>query len=85
MTKIKKIFIFIILLKFSYLYIIFPFKTRKSYINDSEKNLTKLFRSLIYNHIYINLEIGEPKQIIDAFLILEKTQFYLSDSNNDKY
>ena len=83
MTKIRNIFIFIILLKFSYLYLIFPFKTRKAYIKDNEKNLTKIFRSLIYNHIYINLEIGQPKQVIDAFLILEKTQFYLSEKNND--
>ena len=83
MTKVRKIFIFIILLKFSYLYLIFPFKTRKTYININEKNLTKIFRSLIYNHIYINLEIGHPRQIIDAFLIMEKTQFYLSEQNND--
>ena len=75
--------IFIFLFQFSYLYIIYPFQTRKPIINDDEKNITLIFKSLINNNIFINLEIGEPKQLIDIFLRLDKIEFYLCDNNKN--
>ena len=85
----KNIFIFInliilnILLNNIHSYLIFPFKTRESQINDTDKDITLLFRSLLYNHIYINLEIGEPKQTIEAFLSLDSTDFYISEKTKN--
>ena len=70
--------IHLFLIKYSYSYLIFPFKTRESLVNDIETNITRFFRSLKYNHIYINLEIGEPKQTIDVFLA-DTCDFYLSE------
>ena len=32
---------------------------------------------LIPNNIYINLEIGEPKQKVEAFLVSEYEEFFL--------
>ena len=58
-------------------YLIFPFKTKKSILEDTEHNITRLFRSLIPNNIYINLEIGEPKQKVEAFLVSEYEEFFL--------
>ena len=78
-----KIFILFIFIECTQLYIIYPFKTRKPQINDKEKNLTKIFRSLLYNHIYINLDLGEPKQSVDTFLIMDSTELYLSESKDD--
>ena len=42
---------------------------------------------MIDNHIFINLEIGEPKQNIEAFLRMDTYDFYISqkpqnDANN---
>ena len=60
-------FNFIALFEYTNSYIIYPFITRKLIIKDDEKNNTLLFKSLLYNHIYINMKIGEPNQIIDVF------------------
>ena len=49
-------------------YLIFPFKTKKSIIEDTEHNKTRLFSSLLPNNIYINLEISEPKQKVEIML-----------------
>ena len=78
----NKILIIFIILDYSISsYLIYPFKTRKSEVNDTDKNLTFLFRSIIDNNIYINLEIGEPKQIIDVFLRSDIYEFYFSEKN----
>ena len=77
----KILIIFIILDYSTSSYLIYPFKTRKSEVNDTDKNLTLLFRSIIDNNIYINLEIGEPKQIIDVFLRSDIYEFYFSEKN----
>ena len=66
---------------FSYLNI--PFKTKPSIIKDTETNITRLFRSLIYNNIYINLEIGEPKQIVEAFLDSQDVNFFFSEKTKN--
>ena len=81
----NKIFIYIFyisIIKLSFSYLIFPFKTRQSQIKNIEKNTTLLLRSLIDNHIYINLEIGEPKQIIELFIRSNSHNFYLSEKPN---
>mgnify|MGYP006873073105 CR=1 FL=1 len=64
-------------------YLIYPFKTRKSEINDTDKNLTLLFRSILDNNIYINLEMGDPKQTIDVFIRSDICEFYFSDKNKE--
>ena len=69
------------LISYSFAYINIPFKTKKSTIDDTDKNITRLFRSLLYNNIYVNLEIGEPKQKIEAFLASNDVDFYLSEKN----
>ena len=68
------------LISYSFAYINIPFKTKKSTIDDTDKNITRLFRSLLYNNIYVNLEIGEPKQKIEAFLASNDVDFYLSEA-----
>ena len=60
-------------------YLIIPFKTKKSIIDNTEHNITRLFRSLLYNNIYINLEIGEPKRTIETFLVSKDIDFYVSE------
>ena len=62
-------------------YLIFPFKTRFSQIPNTDKNLTSLFRSLVDNHIYIELNIGSPTQSIEAFLRSSSYNFYISEKN----
>ena len=57
-------------------YLIFPFKTKKSIIEDTEHNKTRLFSSLLPNNIYINLEISEPKQKVEAFLVSDYVEFF---------
>jgi hypothetical protein len=69
----------LLLFRNSFCYLIYPFKTRKYNIKENEPDITLLFRSLIHNNLFINLEIGEPKQTIDAFLRLDKSEFYLSE------
>ena len=77
----NKILILFIILDYSISsYLIYPFKTRKSKINDTDKNLTLLFRSILDNNIYINL-VGDPKQIIDVFLRTDICEFYFSEKN----
>ena len=75
----SRIFIFFCLFKDSLLYLIFPFKTYETKLNDTDKNITLLFLSLIDNHIFINLEIGEPKQNIEVFLRSDSNDFYISE------
>jgi len=78
----NKILILFIILDYSISsYLIYPFKTRKSEINGTDKNLTLLFRSILDNNIYINLEVGEPKQTIDVFLRIDICEFYFSEKN----
>ena len=78
----NKILIIFIILDYSISsYLIYPFKTRKSKVNDTDKNLTLLFRSILDNNIYINLEVGDPKQIIDVFLRIDICEFYFSKKN----
>ena len=62
-------------------YLIFPFKTRKSQIPNTDKNISALFRSLIYNHIFIEVNIGSPKQNVEVFLRSTTTDFYISEKN----
>ena len=69
--------------KLNFCFLIFPFKTYQSIIENSDKNLTLLLRSLIDNHIFINLEIGNPKQIIKVFLRSNNNNFYLSEKRNN--
>ena len=68
----------IYLLKYSFSYLIFPFKTRKTQLNDSENNITLIFASLFDNNIYIEIKIGEPRQTIEVFLRSDTYNFYLS-------
>ena len=68
-TLINIFLLNIILFSYTFSYLIFPFKTKKSIIEDTEHNITRLFRSLLPNNIYIYLEIGEPKQNVEAFLV----------------
>ena len=70
--------LFINIFQFSNSYLLFPFKTHKSLIKNTEENITLLFMSLIDNHIFINLEIGEPRQNIEAFLRMDTYDFYIS-------
>jgi hypothetical protein len=63
----------------AFAYLIIPFKTKKSIIDNTEHNITRLFRSLLYNNIYINLEIGEPKRTIETFLVSKDIDFYVSE------
>ena len=79
--------LFINIFQFSISHLLFPFKTHQSTIKNTEENITLLFMSLIDNHIFINLEIGEPKQNIEAFLRMDTYDFYISqkpqnDTNN---
>ena len=83
LSLINLLIILLKLYKFSYCYLIFPFKTRQIEIKGAEDNLALLLRSLIYNHIYIEIEIGEPKQTVEAFLSLESTEFYLSEKTKN--
>ena len=66
------------ILNLSYCYLIFPFKTRHPPIKENEKNITLIFASLVDNNIYINLDIGEPKQTIEVFLRSDIYDFYIS-------
>jgi len=77
--KLNLVIFNILLLKFSISYIIYPFKTRMPQIEESESNITLLFRSLIDNNIYINIEMGQPKQVIDVFLRTDVEEFYFSE------
>jgi len=65
--------------KFFFSYIIYPFKTRKIQMENESNNLTLLLRSIIDNHIFINLEMAEPKQIIEVFLRADLEEFYFSE------
>jgi len=82
-TLIYFFFININLFSYTLSYLIFPFKTKKSIIQDTENNITRLFRSLLYNNIYIDLEIGEPKQKIEAFLDSNSVDLYISDKTKN--
>ena len=78
--KILYIFLInIIFIELSFSYIIYPFKTRKIQIENENNNLTLLLRSIIDNHIFINLEMAEPKQIIEVFLRTDFEEFYFSE------
>ena len=78
-TKLNIIIFYILLFKCSLSYIIYSFKTRKPQIENAENNITLLFRSLIDNNIYINIEMGQPKQVIDVFLRTDVEEFYFSE------
>ena len=67
------------LFKFSVSYLVLPFKTRETQIKGSDENITLFLRSLIDNHIFVNIEIGEPKQTIEAFLRTNSYTFFLSE------
>ena len=84
-NKFSIIYLFIVVFHFklNFCFLIFPFKTYQSIIENSDKNLTLLLRSLIDNHIFINLEIGNPKQIIKVFLRSNTNNFYLSEKRNN--
>jgi len=71
------------LLSYVFSYLNIPFKTKPSTLKDTETNITRLFRSLIYNNIYINLEIGEPKQIVETFLDSKDINFYFSEKTKN--
>jgi len=79
----KNILLFLIinffLFKFSVSYLVLPFKTRETQIKGSDENITLFLRSLIDNHIFVNIEIGEPKQTIEAFLRTNSYTFFLSE------
>ena len=75
------IFYIIIFNKYCFSYIIYPFKTRKPQVENIENNITLLFRSLLDNNIFINIEVGEPKQLIDAFLRIDSDIIYFSEKN----
>ena len=62
-------------------YLIFPFKTRFSQIPNTDKNISSLFLSLMDNHIFIELNIGTPPQIIEVFLHSSVCDFYISEKN----
>ena len=74
--------IFNIFYKNSFTFLILPFKTRKSTINNEDKNITLLLRSIVDNNIFINITIAEPKQIIEAFLRTDLEEFYFSEKAN---
>ena len=78
-AKLNLVIFNILLLKCSISYIIYPFKTRIPQVEESESNITLLFRSLIDNNIYINIEMGQPKQVIDVFLRTDVEEFYFSE------
>ena len=82
-TLIKIFLLNINLFPLTFSYLIFPFKTKKSILKDTEHNITRLFRSLIPNNIYINLEIGEPKQKVEAFLVSEYEEFFFSEKTKN--
>lgn len=71
----------LIYIKLCSLYLIFPFQTRLSQITNTDKDITALFRSLIYNHIFIELDIGSPEKNIEIFLRSTTTDFYISEKN----
>ena len=79
----KNILLFLIInfffFKLSVSYLIFPFKTRETQIKGSDKNITLFLRSLIDNHIFVNIEIGDPKQTIEVFLRTNSYTFFLSE------
>ena len=83
LSLIHIFFININLISYAFSYLNIPFKTKPSIIKDTETNITRLFRSLIYNNIYINLEIGEPKQIVEAFLDSQDINFYFSEKTKN--
>ena len=79
-NKFSIIYLFIIVefhFKLNSCFLIFPFKTYQSIIENSDKNLTLLLRSILDNHIFINLEIGNPKKIVKVFLRSNTNNFYL--------
>ena len=81
----KSIFIlnlfFIIINEIYSSYLIFPFKTRITKIENSENNITLLFRSLQDNNIYINMDVGKPRQTIEFFLRSDSEIIYISEKN----
>ena len=81
MSVIISIIINLIFVNLCTCYLIFPFKTRLSQIPDTDKNLTALFRSLVDNHIFIELNIGSPLQTIEMFLRSSSIDFYISEKN----
>ena len=84
MKKIFNLFIIhMIILKYAISYLIYPFKTRQSQIKNTDKNITLLFRSLVDNHIFITIEIGDPKQTVEIFLRSDSYDFYLSDKTKN--
>ena len=72
-----------IILKYAISYLIYPFKTRQSQIKNTDKNITLLFRSLVDNHIFITIEIGDPKQTVEIFLRSDSYDIYLSDKTKN--
>ena len=85
MKNTKILFIFLIIIasnKFVFSFIIYPFKTRKIQIENESNNLTLLLRSIIDNHIFINLEMAEPKQLIEVFLRANFEEFFFSEKIN---
>ena len=75
------IFNITILINYSLSYIIYPFKTRKNQIENIENNITLLFRYLLGNNIFINMEISNPKQTIDVFLRTDSEILFFSEKN----
>ena len=71
----------LILAKLTLSYVIFPFKTRSSIIPNTDKDITALFKSLIDNNIFIELELGTPPQKIEVFLRSTTPDFYISEKN----
>ena len=75
--------IFILIFPFIFSSIIFPFKTRKMKDNLSHEETLK---NLYLNKEIINITIGEPYQIIEATINLEKYDFFfLQNLDNVNY
>lgn len=75
--------IFILIFPFIFSSIIFPFKTRKMKDNLSHEEILK---NLYLNKEIINITIGEPYQIIEATINLEKYDFFfLQNLDNVNY
>ena len=69
----KILIIFFLIFPFIFSSIIFPFKTRKMKDNLSHEETLK---NLYLNKEIINITIGEPNQIIEATINLEKYDFF---------
>ena len=79
----KILIIFILIFPFIFSSIIFPFKTRKMKDNLSHEETLK---NLYLNKEIINITIGEPNQIIEATINLEKYDFFfLQNLDNVNY